>query len=111
MTSTRTQPDQSAGPIGRRTFLRAHGLFIVSFAALVTVAAGALSFHQPSTYASVASVVVESQLLPNGGAPQPPDMCYREGGRPIKHGHLSGSGCARAAGGQGDRRSLGIGPR
>jgi len=74
MTSTRTQPDQSAGPIGRRTFLRAHGLFIVSFAALVTVAAGALSFHQPSTYASVASVVVESQLLPNGGAPQPPDM-------------------------------------
>ena len=74
MTSTEIHLDQTAGPVGRRTFLRAHGLFIISFAALVTVVAGALSFYQPSTYTSVARVVVESQILPNGGAPPLPDM-------------------------------------
>lgn len=74
MTSTETYPDQTAGPVGRRTFLRAHAVLIVCFAALVTVTAGALSYQQPPTYTSVARVVVEPQLLPNGGAPPAPDM-------------------------------------
>lgn len=74
MTSQETHLAENAGPIGRRTFLRAHAVFILSFAALVTLAAGTLSFNQASTYTSVARVVVESQLLPNGGAPPQPDM-------------------------------------
>jgi len=74
MTSTEIHLDETAGPVGRRTFLWAHIVFILSFAAIVTATAAALSYHQPSVYTSVARVVVEPQLLPNGGAPPLPDM-------------------------------------
>lgn len=74
MTSTQIHLDETAGPVGRRTFLRAHIVFILSFAAIVTGTVAALSYHQPSMYTSVARVVVEPQILPNGGAPPLPDM-------------------------------------
>jgi capsular polysaccharide biosynthesis protein len=74
MTSTELVSEQSTGAVDRRTFLRAHAVLIVSFAAIVTLSAGVFSYLQPSTYTSVSRVVVEPQLLPNGGAPPSPDM-------------------------------------
>src|SRR5450756_3103455 len=69
-----TQSRSSAASDVYKRQLRAHAVLIVCFAALVTVTAGALSYQQPPTYTSVARVVVEPQLLPNGGAPPAPDM-------------------------------------
>ena len=57
-----------------RPFLLAHAALILGFAILVTGAVAALSYSQAPTYSSVARVVLQPQLLPNGGAPPAPDM-------------------------------------
>ena len=57
-----------------RSLLRAHAVFILGFAALLTAAVGILGHLQPATWTSTAGVVVQPQLLPNGGSPPAPDM-------------------------------------
>jgi hypothetical protein len=74
MTETEVRPAPPAGPVSRRSFLRAHAAMILGFTAAVALGAAVVSALQPSTYTSVARVVVEARLLPSGGAPPPPDM-------------------------------------
>ncbi|HEX8970220.1 hypothetical protein [Oryzihumus sp.] len=57
-----------------RNLLRAHTVFILAFTAVVGLGAAAYSHTQAASYTSVARVVVEPQILPNGGAAPVPDM-------------------------------------
>ncbi|MGZ4747888.1 MAG: YveK family protein [Oryzihumus sp.] len=57
-----------------RNLLRAHAGLILAFTAVVGLGAAAYSHTQTPSYSSVARVMVEPQILPNGGAAPAPDM-------------------------------------